>query len=312
MTIWWDIGVMIGFGLILSGCAHLVIRGAAGIAKHAGLTSFTFGFLLLGILTSMPEMFVAIQAALTNIPQLATGNLLGGSILLLSLVMGALAVILGKVVLDHEISWQDMVSTIGVIAAPALVLWDGALTRGEGIFLVGAYGVHALLLTRDGTLQHPLHKHAVGHRHVHQNIGMFILGIAGLAIASRVIVTSAEVIIHSFSIPPIVFGLFFLSLGTNLPEFALAWSVIAQKRRDLAIGDFLGSAAANTLILGILAIISPYTDPNPSRVTAALVLLGSVAAYFLWSFWTGRSLSRKEGLGLLAFYAIFVAYELFG
>lgn len=311
MNIWWHIGILLGFGLVLSTSAQLVVRAALGIAKRAGLTNFTIGFLLLGIVTSTPEIFVALQSVLAGIPQLSAGNLLGGSILLLSFVMGSLALIRGRVTLTRGFRWQDMISTCFVIAAPAFVLWDGALTRGEGIFLIGCYSVHAMLIARDGKdgTRHGTVARWRGRWHV---IGLLIVGIVGLAIASRMMVQSAETIIHAFSISPVVFGLFFLSIGTNVPELALAFGALRSKSEDVAVGDFLGSAAANTLILGVLGLLSPYTAADPRRVGAALVLLASVTAFFLWSFWTGRTLNRREGFGLLAFYAIFVAYELFG
>lgn len=311
MNLWWHIGILLGFGFVLSTSAQLVVRAALGIAKRAGLSNFTVGFLLLGIVTSTPEIFVALQSVLAGIPQLSAGNLLGGSILLLSFVMGSLVLIRGRVTLTRGFRWQDMISTCFVIAAPAFVLWDGAFTRGEGIFLIGCYGVHAMLIARDG-------KDGTHHRTVARwrgrwhSIGLLVLGVAGLAIASRMMVQSAGAIINTFGISPVVFGLFFLSFGTNLPELSLAIGSLKSKSEDVAVGDFLGSAAANTLILGVLGLLSPYTAFDSRRVGAALVLLVSVTAFFLWSFWTGRTLNRREGIGLLMFYAIFVAYELFG
>src|SRR3989344_6080180 len=131
MTIWWHIGILLGFGLVLSTSAQLLVRAALGIAKRAGLSNFTIGFLLLGIVTSTPEIFVAMQASVSGIPQLSAGNLIGGSILLLSFVMGILAIFHGRLTVSRGLRWQDMVSTCAVIAVPAIILWDGGLTRGE-------------------------------------------------------------------------------------------------------------------------------------------------------------------------------------
>ncbi|KKW32063.1 MAG: Na+/Ca+ antiporter, CaCA family, partial [Candidatus Uhrbacteria bacterium GW2011_GWA2_53_10] len=108
-----------------------------------------------------------------------------------------------------------------------------------------------------------------------------------------------------------MFGLFFLSLGTNLPELALAFESIRHRRREIAFGDFLGSSAANTLILGLLGLVAPFGGAGNGRLFGALVLLGSVCVYFLWAISSGREISRKEGVGLLVFYLLFVAYELF-
>ena len=116
---------------------------------------------------------------------------------------------------------------------------------------------------------------------------------------------------QSFAIGPVVFGLFILSFGTNLPELALVARAIHHKGKDLALGDFLGSAAANTLILGCVGLFSPYVSTEPHRVSSALAILAAISIFFLWSFTTGRALSRKEGVGLLIFYVLFIGYELF-
>lgn len=309
MNLWWHISVLIVSGIVLTGAANLVVKHSSTIAQRLGLTSFAMGFLMLGLLTSMPELFVAMQAVSDGIPQLSVGNLLGGSILLLSLVMGIVAIVLGRVNLDHQLSMRELWAMMGVIAAPALVLWDERLSRVEGLFLVGVYALHAFLLNRDGKKNHRKKNARVGGLSGH--LLMLGAGVGAMFLSSRFIVTSAEAIMGTLSIAPIVFGLFFLSLGTNLPELALAYESIRHRRREIAFGDFLGSSAANTLILGLLGLGAPFTGVGNGRILGALLILGSVTVYFLWAISSGRTITRKEGIGLLVFYLLFVGYELF-
>lgn len=307
MNLWSQISILIASGIVLTGAANVVVKESSSLAKKLGFSSFTIGFLLLGVLTSTPELFVAMQAAAEGIPELAVGNLLGGSILLLSLVMGIVAILLGRVSLDHQLSTGELWAMMGVIAVPITVLWDERLTRPEGLFLVGVYGLHAFILNRDDKKSHRKSKSLV--KGLGRHLFVLVLGIGAMFMSSHLIVTSAEVIMGLFSIAPIVFGLFFLSLGTNLPEIALAYESIRHRRREIAFGDFLGSSAANTLILGILGVIAPFTGGN-GRLVGALLLLGSITIYFLWAISSGRTISRKEGIGLLVFYLLFVGYEL--
>ena len=307
MDILWHVGILIVAGVALTWAANVVVKQSSSLAQKLGLSSFTIGFLLLGVLTSTPELFVAIQAASDGIPQLSVGNLLGGSILLLSLVMGIVAILLGRVSLDHQLSTGELWAMMGVIAAPITVLWDERLTRSEGLFLVGVYALHAFILNRDGKKGSRKKRARVAGLGGH--LALLALGVGAMFMSSRLIVTSAEVIMGLFSIAPIVFGLFFLSLGTNLPELALAYESIRHRRREIAFGDFLGSSAANTLILGILGVIAPFTGGN-GRLVGALLLLGSITIYFLWAISSGRTITRKEGIGLLVFYLLFVGYEL--
>ncbi len=308
MNLWQQISILVASGIVLTGAVNVVVKHSGSLAQKLGLSSFVIGFLLLGMVTSTPELFVALQAARDEIPQLGVGNLLGGSILLLSLVMGVVAILLGRVRLDHQLKSGELWAMMGVIVAPIVVLWDERFTRLEGLFLVGVYILHAFVLNRDDKKNHQKKIRVGGFgRHV----CMLGVGVGVMFVSSRFIVTSAEAIMGMFSITPLLFGLFFLSFGTNLPELALAYESIRHRRREIAFGDFLGSAAANTLILGILGLVAPFSGAGNGRTPGALLILGSVSLYFLWAISSGREITRKEGIGLLVFYLLFAGYELF-
>lgn len=303
------LGLLLGFGLVLAASAGLVVRSSSVLAHKAGLTNFAIGFLLLGLLTSTPEMFVALQSGVDGVPQLSLGNLIGGSILLLSLVMGVSSVILGRITLDHGLKFREIVFSCAVIMAPAAVIWDGNLTRADGAFLVGLYLFHAFLLNSDGRKKR-LYRNSGSFIGVWHALATLGIGFVGMAISSRVMVESAQVLTAMFHIPPFVFGLLLLSVGTNLPEFALAFEGAVLKRETVAFGDFLGSSAANTLILGVLAMAVPFEVATRQRLWVSLALLVGVTLFFVRAVSTRRDISRKEGLGLLFFYVIFIVFEL--
>lgn len=312
MSLTWEIGILLGFGLVLTGSAQLVVRSVVTLAQRLRIGNFTIAFLLLGILTSTPEMFVALQSGLDGVPQLSMGNLIGGSILLLSLVMGLSSIFMGKITLDHGLKFGEFVLTSAVVAAPAAVLWDGNVTRLDGVFLAGFYFLHTILINKEQhVLKHLERRSSKISDGGYQAIMLFV-GFFGMVIASKYMVDAAQSIISAFHVPAFVFGLVLLSLGTNLPEFALAFEATIARRRTIAFGDFLGSAAANTLILGILAIVMPFTIAVGERLWFSLALLVIVSLFFIWALSSKREIDRREGIGLLFFYLMFLAFEIFG
>ena len=302
-------GLLLGFGLVLAGSAELVIRAASSLAHKARITNFAVGFLLLGLITSTPELFVAGQAVIDGVPQLSVGNLLGGSILLLSLVIGASAIILGRIKLDRGLDSREIMASSAVVAAPIVVLFDGRLTRLEGIALVALYVFHAFFM-RNGEAKKKKKKH-ISFRTLGQTITILVIGFIGMALASKVMIESAQVLTEALHIQSFVFGLLLLSFGTNLPEFSLAFQGAVLRRESVAFGDFLGSAAANTLILGLLGVFAPFDIIGQNRLLFSLILLTIISAYFVWALSSRRDITRKEGFGLLALYVAFVAFELF-
>ncbi len=297
-------------GIVLAKSADWVVKATAFIAHKAHIRSFLLGFLLLGFATTIPEMFVAYQSVLDGVPQLSVGNLLGGSILLLSFVMGGSAIILKRIQLDHGLSVFDIGMSSVVILSPTLVIWDGNLTRLEGWILVGIYIAQLVFINKEQHVADTMEHHANQVSHAWHALGLLVGGLVGMAVASRYIVTIAEIVAKTFSIPAFVIGLFLVTIGTNLPELTLAIQAIVKKQKDIAFGDILGSSVINTPLLGILCIIRPFSIPDHERMQVTLILLALVSIFFFWAAATKKDITRREGVVLFVIYIAFVWFEM--
>jgi len=295
---------------VLAKSANWVTKAISYFSHTLEIRSFLLGFFILGFATNIPEILVAYQAAHDGIPQLSVGNLLGGSILLLSFVMGVSAVLLKRIVLDHGMTIKDIGIASLVVLAPAIVLWDGKLTRIEGVMLVTLYMIHVFLINHEQHLLDRVEHHAKNVLHGWHAIGLFVGGVAGLIVSSKFLVYLAEIIAREFSVPPFVLGLFLLTIGTNLPELTLAIEAVVKKKRDIAFGDILGSSTIHTLLLGILCLVNPFVITDQARMQVTLILLALVAIFFFWAASTKRDITRREGLVLLTVFVAFVAFEM--
>lgn len=301
---------LIGLGIVLAISANWVVKATAYFSKRLEVQSFLLGFLVLGFATTIPEMFVAFQAVTDGIPQLSVGNLLGGSILLLSFVMGGSAIFLKRIVLDHGMTKWDIGLSTFVIGAPALALWDGKMTRFEGLILFVIYVIHIFFINREQHVIDRVEHHVKNVKHPLHAVLLGLGGLIGLAFSSRLIVTMGEGIARQFSVSPFVIGLFLITFGTNLPELTLAVEAIIRKKRDVAFGDVLGSAVINTPLLGIICMIAPFSVPDHLRMRATLILLAGTALFFWWAASSKRDITRREGVVLLIIYILFVAFEM--
>jgi len=300
---------LIGLGIVLAVSANAVVKSTAYFSQRLQIKSFLLGFLVLGFATTIPEMFVGYQAVVDGVPQLAVGNLLGGSILLLSLVMGGSALFLKRIILDHGMTKRDIGLSTLVVAMPAIALWDGSLTRFEGVILLAGYLLHILFINKEQHFSANIEHHAKSIKHPMHAIFIGFAGLVGLAFSSRFIVVLAEGLAKSFAISPFVIGLFLVTFGTNLPEITLAVEAVLKKKRDIAFGDVLGSAVINTPILGIICIFAPFSVPDHLRMRATLILLAGTSLFFWWAASSKRDITRKEGIVLMIIYILFVAFE---
>ena len=107
-------------------------------------------------------------------------------------------------------------------------------------------------------------------------------------------------------VPSSLMGLILLSLGTNVPELVIAARSILKQHKEIAFGDYVGSAAANTLIFGFLPLGSGVflLERQEFLATGLIMLAGT---FLLYLFAQSRQhISRKEGCVLLLLYIIFL------
>ena len=81
-----------GLALLLAGGEGMV-RGALGIARRARISPMVVGLTIVGFGTSAPELVVSVDAALSGIPGLAVGNVIGSNIANMMLIVGTAAII---------------------------------------------------------------------------------------------------------------------------------------------------------------------------------------------------------------------------
>ena len=135
--------------LIVVLSANFLVDSSVRLAVFAGVPTFVIAATIVAVGTSLPELSVALAAVRRGHGQLALGNLVGSSIVDLTLVLGVAA-------LFTPIAPSLAVNSFLVMAAviASLLLWylievNHKLARREGIILLAAYfGFIALMLSK--------------------------------------------------------------------------------------------------------------------------------------------------------------------
>ena len=140
-------------------------------------------------------------------------------------------------------------------------------------------------------------------------------GLILLIFASNWLVDGASSIARRFNISDIVIGLTVVAFGTSSPELTVNLIASFNGNTDLAIGNILGSNIFNILvILGVTAMVLPVTVKNNTvwkEIPFSLLAILTMAVLANDIFIDGASkneISRIDGLVLLGFFSIFMAY----
>ncbi|OGH88076.1 MAG: hypothetical protein A3J93_05475 [Candidatus Magasanikbacteria bacterium RIFOXYC2_FULL_42_28] len=319
----------IGVALVLiSQCAGVLVRTLSAFGKKLGWGEFTVGFFLLGIATSAPELFIAINAGLEGKPQLSLGNLVGGIVVLFTLLVGLSAVLQKEGIFTgdkfssfnlfrfapkflpfarREFFVKDLILMAVVVLLPLLLIADRELSRWDGLALMVAYGffvAHAVYDRRLNGWEPPTREYAWP-----ELVVKFGLALAGLLVFSWVITEQSLVLVTAWNVPAVWVGLVVLAVGTNLPEL----TIILRGRREnpeVVVGDILGSASANILIIGVLAMLFPFSIISLKHFILAAISLAVVSVVMMVFLHTKNRLERWEGAVLIGLYLVYLALEI--
>ena len=119
--------------------ADIIINHATRVARELGVSKFMIGLTLVAFSTTLPEMTVSVLSALSGVPSIATGTVVGSIIVNIGLILG-LAAIIRPLTTDEEILKLNYFMILFVLMA-SLVLFDGVVWY-EGLILIAAFLVY--------------------------------------------------------------------------------------------------------------------------------------------------------------------------
>ena len=303
--------------VLLVWSADRFIEGAAGTARHFGMSPLLIGMVIVGFGTSAPEIAVSVLAALQGNPGIALGNAYGSNISNIALILGLTALI-SPIAVHSQVLRKELPILMAVTGLSVLLLWDLSLSQIDGIVLLLTFsGLMAWTLLQDRTqsndslaseVEDELVTH---HKPLKQSIIWLVIGLLLLILSSRILVWGAVELARGLGVNDLIIGLTIVAIGTSLPE--LASSIIATRKgeHDIAIGNVIGSNLFNTLaVVGLAAVIHPLEVDTSILQRDILVMSLLTFALFLFSYGfrgPGR-INRFEGALLIVSYASYTAY----
>lgn len=311
---------IIFFSVILIKGTDIIVVHVKSIARKTNLGGYYLTAIIIGMATSLPELFVGITSSLDNQPILSLGNVIGSNIADISLVVGLAAVIGGSLkVKNHDIEAKDLLHAFIAGIIPFLLLLDKTLSRVDGLILISMYGFYNYLIlnrrrkyfeNEDGIIVGLLRR--IHHNHVAKDFMYTFLGISAILFSSDMIVKLGGSFAKGMGIPIILVGLFIVAVGTSLPELAFEIEAIKKKETEMFLGNLLGSLVANgTFIIGITALINPITVQAISEYYIAIFTFIVTFVMFFIFIHSKKSLERWKGILLIAAYLMFLTIEFF-
>lgn len=295
--------------LLVRSATRLVVSLSL-VSSYFRLSEFTVAFILMGVITSFPEISVAITSSLADNSNLALGTAIGSNITNLTLIIAIPTLVSGGISVRSIVTRNDTVVMTAFAVIPLIMLLDKHLGVIDGIILLLLYGVYIYrLIGQQGYF--PEGHREISRKEALKEVSIFVLAIAVLFGASIMVVQTSINIATVLAIPVLLIGLILVSAGTSLPELAHGLRAITLKHDGQILGDILGSVVANaTIVLGIAAIINPIQLESFTPIFVSAVYLVIVLILFLVGVYTDKKLQVREALVLLFVYFLFILTEL--
>ena len=301
--------IVIGLVLLVVG-GEALVRGASALALRMGLSSLVIGLTVVAVATSSPELAVSLGSVLSGDTDLAVGNVVGSNVANVLLILGVGAIVAPLLVVSQVVK-LDIPVMIGLSVLMLVLALDGSLSALDGAILLvlflGAMVASVVVSRRlapkaKGPKPKPKDKTWV-------SIVFVLVGIAALVIGAQLLVRGAVAIATSLGVSQLVIGLTVVAIGTSLPELAATVVAVRKGETDMAVGNIVGSNAANIgLVLGLPAIIGGGLPVHDAAVALDIPLMISTAVLCAALAFTGMRIRRWEGA---LFLGLYVAYVLF-
>ena len=297
------VGIWIGSGI--------AIRSVERLARTLRISSFSVSFLILGVFTSIGELSVGVNSILENDPEIYVGNLIGASIVLFMLIIPLLAITGRNIQIPQVFRGFNLPMALLVVATPAILVLDGEIGKVDSIITLALFGVLLLSIgaKKDLGSQFKTFNSKSGVR-VGKEIIKILVAVGIIFVASKFVVDQSLYFSTLLKVSPFFISLIFIAIGTNIPELSLVFRSIFMKNKQVAFGDYIGSAVFNTFLLGMLTLIYNKTVYLTNSYVVSLVFLVVGLAAFYYFARTKHSISRLEGLFLFALYVLFLTSEM--
>ena len=319
----WTIVMFVGGLALVLVAADVLVRGASKLARLAGVSTLVVGLTVVAFGSSAPEIAAGLVAAWRDQGDLAVGNVVGSNIFNILAVLGITALLRPMAVAGSLVRF-DVPVMVGTSATVLLISWDGNISKFEGAVLLAGLGVYLWFTLRDARDKEAADPDATeeetdAERRQRQgtalfsSLGLVVVGLAGIILGSRWMVTGAVQIAEHFGLSELIIGLTIVAAGTGMPELATSAVAAWKGEQGMAVGNLVGSNIFNVLgVLGAVGAFSPNLIPVPAVALRFDIPVMIAVALILVPIFYSKNVARWQGGMLFGYYLAYLLFLVLG
>ncbi len=309
MYLIFQFGILVAALILLERGADWLVEGSSSLATRFHVSELFIGLTIVAFGTSAPELAVSLVGAIQHKGGIALGNVVGSNIANVALILG-LTLLVGKITVKRKTLFYEMpLMIVSQLSASMLFLKSGYLDYHDGIVLLSFLMIFLTYALKTSKME-IMKEIEVSTRSLLSSSLFTLLGLTGVTVGGELAVYSAVNIARSFHVSETLIATTIIAFGTSVPELATSLKAALKLRKDLAIGNVIGSNMFN--ILGVLGISSLFYPIKPDRnVNGDLLFMNGIGILLLFIFFNkNKSAKRWKGILLILSYVLFIVYGL--
>ena len=297
------------------------VEGASGIAHRFRMPELLIGATVVSIGTTLPEVMVSTQAALSHNSGISYGNAIGSIICNTSLIAALTIAVRPSKVNRNVLRMPVLFFFIAAVYYAANAYINKGFSRTQGIVLLAVFVVYLLItilqMKKASGENASAAAEAGEERPFWKDVVFLVVGAVLIAVGAHLLVENGTKIASALGVPDSVIGLTMVALGTSLPELVTAITALAKGHSALSLGNIIGANLFNlVLVSGAAITISPFAVPVEKTLAGMNAsLLVDIPVVFLVMLLLcvpaliKNRLYRWQGISLLCIYAGFTAFQ---
>lgn len=301
---------LLAFSAIWVG-AGIAIKSIEQLSRKLQLPSFFISYIIVGFCASIGEISIGVNSLINQEPEIYVGTLIGASIVLFMLVIPLLVITSTSIQVHSNLQSGRLALQLVLIAAPVMLALDGAISRLDGLICIFLYMMSLAFMQSEHSFSGTIRLFAFSPSYITKKFVHVILGITLIFISSHLVVDETHYFADALGLSPFIMSLLVVAIGTNIPELSIVLRSYFSRNKQIALGTYIGSASMNTLIFGVLSVVSESTTYLTNSYLTSLVFF--ICALFLFYIFARSKnvLTRLEGVALISLYIIFVLTEVY-
>lgn len=292
---------------------EVTIKGAVAIAGRLRISDFVVGLVVLSIGSDLPELAIAVDAALKNLQMdqasdIVVGSTIGSCLGQIGLVMGIIGLI-SYLTLPRRIVYQHGGMMLGALILLGLFAVDGHVSQTEGISLTILYAIYLVFVMADAMAVRP-EREDDKHIGLALAISFLVIGLVIVAGSAELTVSSATDLALAFNIEQSFIAIVIIGLGSSLPELSISLAAVLKRQARMSVGNLIGSNIFDTLVpVGVAAIIADLRfDGEMLRFDLPFLLVLSFVV--LVFFHRPGGIRRRDAAIILGLYLGYAALKI--